>query len=71
VLIGLYLSYRQFELGTKDGTPVTSIKISSAGLKVSSPVIGLIVLLLSFVFLRIHQRGVSDYVRRPTAIQAT
>ena len=49
VMTGLGLSVLQFQSGRRSET-VTSIEIGSAGLKITSPVLGLLILVVSIAF---------------------
>jgi len=59
VLVGVYFAWRQFNIGLymsdKENEPSTStIEISSQGIKVSSPVLGIIILTLSLGFFYLY-----------------
>ena len=62
VLLGLYLSYRQFELGAhainKPPDSTSTVDISSTGIKVNSNVIGLIILVTSIAFFFLYLKFV-------------
>ncbi|MGI2260639.1 hypothetical protein [Shewanella sp. GXUN23E] len=50
VIFGLWLSYLQFRRDEADGGQVNELKIGSAGVSISSQVIGLIILVIAFWF---------------------
>lgn len=60
VLVGVYFSWLQFRAALKGGTPFadrpqdTSFEASTTGLKVSSPVLGVIILALSLAFFYLY-----------------
>ena len=58
VAVGLYFSWLQFMAGFKQGTPPdktsTTFEASPSGIKVSSPVLGVIILTLSLVFFYLY-----------------
>ncbi len=63
VLGGMYLSYLQFRLDTKQGNseniePKASFKISKDGIEFGSSVIGLVVLFMSFMFFHLYVKDV-------------
>ena len=61
VCIGVYFSWLQFRMDIKKGntessdtSSVTTLEASSTGLKVSSPVLGVIILVLSLAFFYLY-----------------
>lgn len=60
VLVGVYFSWLQFRAALKDGRPPgespaeTSFEASATGLKVSSPVLGVIILAVSLAFFYLY-----------------
>jgi hypothetical protein len=60
VLVGVYFSWLQFRLAMKGGAPFadrpqdTTFEASTTGLKVSSPVLGVIILALSLAFFYLY-----------------
>ncbi len=55
VAIGLYFSWMQFHATRPGAAPViTQLELSQSGLKVSSPVLGVIILVLSLAFFYLY-----------------
>jgi hypothetical protein len=55
VLVGLYFSWLQFRLAMKTGkSETTTLEASQTGFKVSSPVLGVIILTLSLAFFYLY-----------------
>ena len=53
VAMGLYFAWEQFKAGTGEQTS-TEIEISSASIKISSPVLGVIILVVSLAFFYLY-----------------
>jgi len=55
VLIGVYFSWIQFRIGMRSSTPSsTELELSGKGLKVTSPVLGVVILTLSLGFFYLY-----------------
>jgi uncharacterized membrane protein (DUF485 family) len=67
ILAGVYMSYLEF---TKNRDAVTTLKFGQTGVELSSPVIGVIVLLISFLFTTVYLEKVYPVREIPQAGRA-